>query len=117
VAQLGCSVAQIGCSVAQVRVQRGSYGSALACCKAGPSSNLGTGTHGMLTVYIFIDLKKLFTILSLAPYSPVSVHAVMIGNVVIVFPASGTNHSPWLAGKVRRHGWRSWWRSQCWWWK
>jgi hypothetical protein len=49
VAQLGCSVAQIGgCSVAQVRVQRGSDGSALACCKAGPSSNLGSATHGML---------------------------------------------------------------------
>ncbi len=47
-AQLGCSVAQIGCSVAQVRLQRGSDGSALACCKAGLSSNLGAATHGML---------------------------------------------------------------------
>jgi hypothetical protein len=40
-------VAQIGCAVAQVRVRRGSDrvrngsdSSALACCKAGPSSNL-----------------------------------------------------------------------------
>ncbi len=32
---------------------------------------------------------------------------MLVGNVVIVFPASGRNHSPWLAGKVRRHGWRS----------
>jgi hypothetical protein len=30
-----------GCSVAQ-RVQRGSVVSALACCKSGPSSNLGS---------------------------------------------------------------------------
>jgi hypothetical protein len=51
-------------------------------------------------VYIFIDVKKLFTILSLAPESPVTVHEVLVGNVVIVFPASGTYHSPWLAGKV-----------------
>jgi len=48
VAQLGCGVDQIGCSVAQIRVQRGSDGSALACCKAGLSSNLGAATHGML---------------------------------------------------------------------
>jgi hypothetical protein len=41
-------MAQLGCSVAQVRVQRGSDGSALACCNAGPSSNLGSATHGML---------------------------------------------------------------------
>jgi hypothetical protein len=53
VAQLGCSVAQLGCSVAQfrvqcgsVRVQCGSVGSALACCKAGPGSNLGSAPHG-----------------------------------------------------------------------
>ncbi len=29
-----------------VRVQRGLVGSALACCKAGPSSNLGSAPHG-----------------------------------------------------------------------
>jgi hypothetical protein len=28
---------------------------------------------------------------------------------VIILPAGGINHSPWLRGKVRRHGWRSWW--------
>ncbi len=31
------------------RVQRGSVGSALACCKAGPSSNLGSAPHGVFT--------------------------------------------------------------------
>jgi hypothetical protein len=35
----------VGCSAAQ-RVQRSSVGRALACCKAGPSSNLGSAPQG-----------------------------------------------------------------------
>ncbi len=35
-------MAQIRVQRDSVRVQRGSVGSALACCKAGPSSNLGS---------------------------------------------------------------------------
>ncbi len=35
----------LGCGVA-LRVRRGSVGSASACCKAGPSSILGSAPHG-----------------------------------------------------------------------
>ncbi len=45
-----CSVRVQRCSVrvqrCSVRVQRCSVSSALACCKAGPSSNLGSAPHG-----------------------------------------------------------------------
>jgi hypothetical protein len=42
---LGASwLSWLGCSVAQFRVQRGSVSSALACCKAGPSSS--SAPHG-----------------------------------------------------------------------
>jgi hypothetical protein len=36
----------VGCSVAQLRGQCVSVSSSLACCKAGPSSNLGSAPHG-----------------------------------------------------------------------
>ncbi len=48
----GCSAAQKGAAqLSRVqrnsgRVKRSSVGSALACCKAGPSSNLGSAPQG-----------------------------------------------------------------------
>jgi hypothetical protein len=37
---------EVGEGLQGYRVQRGLLGSALACCKAGPSSNLGSAAHG-----------------------------------------------------------------------
>ncbi len=46
--QVGCSLAQVGCSVDQVgsSLPYSSGGSALTCCTAGPSSNLGSAPQG-----------------------------------------------------------------------
>jgi hypothetical protein len=43
---LWCGMAQLWCGVAQFMVRRGSVGSALACCKAGPSTILSSVPQG-----------------------------------------------------------------------
>ncbi len=51
VAKLGCSGAQLGCGKAQLKVRRSSVGSAWACCKTGPSLNLGSAPQGPREVF------------------------------------------------------------------
>jgi hypothetical protein len=43
---LGCGLARFRVRRGSVRVQRGSVGRAPACCKAGPSLNLGSAPQG-----------------------------------------------------------------------
>ncbi len=54
---LGCGMAQlVGCGMAQlVRVRHGSVGSVSGCCKAAPSSNLGSAPHPVETLYLSLQ--------------------------------------------------------------
>jgi len=53
--KLGCSVAELGCGRAQLGVRRSSVGSAWACCKTGPSLNLGSAPQGSFSYGSYCD--------------------------------------------------------------